>query len=123
MSIISLHPVRERDHVPSASVAFAVSTSAPAAAAPCAGCQCAPMTCDSGCGHNCCCPDSYPLPAAASVDELLDADRFAERILFALGERFGAALLQRAEIHVGLSDDRLAELAGRADYSRTAARP
>ena len=118
------HPVHREHGQASAPLAvFAVPTSAPAAAAPCAGCQCAPMTCESGCGHNCCCPDSYPLPAAAAVDELLDADRFAERILVALGERFGAALLQRMEIHVGLSDDRLAELAGRADYSRTAVRP
>ena len=126
MSIISLHPVRERDHVSVTSVAFAVSTVAPVAAAPCAGCQCAPMTCDGGCGHNCCCPDSYPLPAAAAADErlvVIDAEQFAERIRYALGERFGAALLQRTEIRVGLDDELLVELAARADYSRTAVRP
>lgn len=168
MPIISLHPVRERDHVPSALVAFVVSTAAPVAAAPCAGCRCAPMTCDSGCGHTCCCPDSYPLPAVALVDdggalndlgrdyaeearqraearreaeaELVDEQRaqelrivdtrggddwasFAERIQYALGERFGAALLQRTEIHVGLDDELLGDLAARADYSRTAVRP
>lgn len=40
------------------------------AAMPCPVCGCGPATCEStGCGHMCCCPDSYPLPAAALVDE------------------------------------------------------
>lgn len=35
----------------------------------CPVCGCAPMTCETGCGHMCCCPDSYPLPAAALLDD------------------------------------------------------
>jgi hypothetical protein len=37
---------------------------------PCPVCGCGPATCEStGCGHMCCCPDSYPLPAAALLDD------------------------------------------------------
>lgn len=139
------HPAY-REHGPAlvAPAVFAVSapTPAPAAAAPCAGCQYAPMTCEDGCGHTCCCPDSYPLPAAAEELRIVDSRGAADFAAFAellsgrrvvvlvdeaaefydrAADRRAAALAQRAEIHVGLDDELLVDLAARAVYGgRTA---